>query len=231
MKAKHMKLLLTSGGVTNASIHRAFVDLLGKPIETAHALLIPTAAYGHPAVHPENVRNFIAGTAPNSLASLGWASVGVLELTALSSISAARWHRWLADADVLLVDGGDAVYLAHWLRESGVAEILKTRPELVCVGISAGSMVMAPRVGDFFTQWEPATGHTDRTLGFVDFAIFPHLGLFAENNLPNARKWVRQIGLPGFVLDEQSAVQVVDGQVTIISEGDAYYLTPESSVD
>ena len=38
-----MKLLLTSGGVTNTSINDALVDLLGKPITECHALCIPTA--------------------------------------------------------------------------------------------------------------------------------------------------------------------------------------------
>ena len=36
-----MKLLLTSGGVTNDSIRAALVGLLGKPIEEADALAIP----------------------------------------------------------------------------------------------------------------------------------------------------------------------------------------------
>jgi dipeptidase E len=33
-----VKLLLTSAGITNASIHEALVDLLGKPIEESDAL-------------------------------------------------------------------------------------------------------------------------------------------------------------------------------------------------
>jgi dipeptidase E len=38
-----MKLLLTSGGVTNPSIHAALERLLDKPIAASHALCIPTA--------------------------------------------------------------------------------------------------------------------------------------------------------------------------------------------
>ena len=40
-----MKLLLTSAGVSNTSIHAALVDLLGKPIAESSALFIPTAIY------------------------------------------------------------------------------------------------------------------------------------------------------------------------------------------
>ena len=107
-----MKLLLTSGGVTNTSIHDALVDLLGKPIAECHALCIPTAQWGHPMCGPASVRGFIAaGTEFRYLSGLGWASLGVLELTALPAIGAERWVPWLREADVLLVDGGDATYL------------------------------------------------------------------------------------------------------------------------
>ena len=39
-----MKLLLTSAGINNTSIHNALVDLLGKPIAESSALCIPTAS-------------------------------------------------------------------------------------------------------------------------------------------------------------------------------------------
>ncbi len=43
-----MKLLLTSGGISNNSIRDALVDLLGKPIAESSALCIPTAIYAFP---------------------------------------------------------------------------------------------------------------------------------------------------------------------------------------
>jgi dipeptidase E len=43
-----MRLLLTSAGISNPSIHEALVDLLGKPIADCSALCIPTAAYALP---------------------------------------------------------------------------------------------------------------------------------------------------------------------------------------
>jgi hypothetical protein len=53
------------------------------------------------------------------MAGLGWKSVGVLELTALPSIEPDRWMRWVREADVLLANGGDALFLAHWMRQAG----------------------------------------------------------------------------------------------------------------
>ncbi|WIB76700.1 Type 1 glutamine amidotransferase-like domain-containing protein [Curtobacterium sp. MCPF17_002] len=207
-----MKLLLTSGGVTNPSIRAALVDLLGRPIADSHALVVPTAQWGHPMCGPASVRNGIEG-----FAGLGWASVGVLELTALPTIGVERWGAWVREADVLLVDGGDATYLAHWMRASGLADVLPSLPDTVWVGVSAGSMVMTPRIGKSFVEWPSAVD--DRTLGVVDFSIFPHLDAFPENSLAHAERWAVDIGGPAYAIDEQTAITVVDGAVEVVSEG------------
>jgi dipeptidase E len=86
-----LKLLLTSGGVTNPSIHSALVQLLGKPIGDSDALCIPTAEYGHPMCTPASAWRFIAGRSPSPMCDLGWKSLGLLELTALPTIGAERW--------------------------------------------------------------------------------------------------------------------------------------------
>jgi dipeptidase E len=215
-----VKLLLTSGGVQNPSIHEALVGLLGKPIAECHALCIPTAEYGHPMCTPASVRRFIAGESPSAMCDLGWSSVGVLELTALPSIGEERWVPWVREADVLLVDGGDAVYLGHWMRESGLADLLPSLPETVWVGVSAGSMVMTPRIGEDFVHWRPPTGG-DSTLGVVDFSIFPHLDheLMPENTLAAAESWAADIGGPAYAIDDQTAIMVTDGAVEVVSEG------------
>src|SRR5690349_13542118 len=85
-----MRLLLTSAGITNPSIHDALVELLGKPIAAASALCIPTAAYAHPMAGPGAAWRFISGREPRCpMCELGWQSLGVLELTALPSIDEA----------------------------------------------------------------------------------------------------------------------------------------------
>ncbi len=213
-----MKLLLTSGGVTNASIRDALVGLLGKPIEDATALCIPTAQWGHPMCDPTTARGFVTGLPPwGGMTSLAWKSLGLLELTALPTIGAERWVPWVKAADVLLVDGGDATYLCHWMRESGLADLIPSLPDTTWVGVSAGSMVMTPRIGDSFVEWPSAPD--DRTLGIVDFAIFPHLDVFPTNTLGAAERWAADIGIPGYVMDDQTAIRVVDGSVDVVSEG------------
>jgi len=171
-----MKYLLTSAGIKNRSIHNALLDLLGKPIADCSALCIPTAGYGHPLSGPGRAWNFISGKEPQCpMCELGWKSLGVLELTALPSIDKKRWVGWVRQADVLLVNGGDAVYLGHWMRQSGLADLLPSLDKTVWVGLSAGSMVMTPRVGEEFVESKPSITGDDITLGVVDFSIFPHV--------------------------------------------------------
>ena len=213
-----MKLLLTSAGVKNASIHDALVDLLGRPIGDSNALCIPTAQYGHPQVSPEGAWRFISGQSRLPMCDLGWKSLGVLELTALPSIDEERWVSWVRETDVLLVSGGDALYLCHWMRQSGLADLLPSLRETVWVGLSAGSMVMTPRIGADFVGWKPPTGD-DRTLGIVDFSIFPHLGLEPENTMAGAEKWAAEIAGPGYAIDDETAIRVTDGAVDVVSEG------------
>ncbi|MBK7180729.1 MAG: Type 1 glutamine amidotransferase-like domain-containing protein [Chloroflexi bacterium] len=223
-----MKFLLTSAGIKNASIRNALLDLLGKPIAECNALCIPTASYGHHMVSPVMAWQFISGQETETpMVELGWKSVGILELTALPSIDKERWIAWVYEADVLLVNGGDPLYLAYWLRQSGLADLLPSLRELVWVGLSAGSMVMAPHIGQEFVGWTPPSGG-DETLGLVDFAIFPHLGheMLPNNTLANAEKWAAGVQVPGYAMDDETAIKVVDGAVEVISEGRWKLFTP-----
>ena len=223
-----MKLLLTSAGVKNTSIHDALVDLLGEPISESSALCIPTAMYGHPMAGPGvKVWQFISGRSENPMVDLGWKSVGVLELTALPSIDRDRWVPMVQEADVLLVAGGDALYLCHWMRQSGLTDLLPSLHETVWVGLSAGSMVMTPRIGENFVQWRPPAGD-DTTLGIVDFSICPHVAPdgMPGNSMAFAERWAAGLGVPAYAMDDQTAIKVVDGTVEVISEGNWKLLTP-----
>ena len=147
--------------------------------------------------------------------------MGVLELTALPSIDKKRWVGWVQQADVLLVNGGDAVYLGHWMRQSGLADLLPSLDKTVWVGLSAGSMVMTPRVGEEFVESKPSITGDDITLGVVDFSICPHVDHpdLPENTMAAAERWAARLGGPAYAIDDQTAIKVVDGVVEIVSEG------------
>jgi dipeptidase E len=214
-----MKLLLTSAGIKNAGIHDALLGLLGKPIAECDALCIPTASYGHAPGGIRGAWRFITGQATTPMCELGWKSLGVLELTALPSLDEEAWVPVVEEADVLLVNGGDALYLAHHMRLSGLADLLPSL-DSVWVGLSAGSMVMTPRIGEDFVTWRPPTGG-DETLGFVDFSIFPHVDhpALPENTMAEAERWAAELGVPAYAIDDDTAIKVVDGTVDVVSEG------------
>jgi dipeptidase E len=216
-----MKFLLTSAGIKNTSIHDALLDLLGKPIAESNALCIPTASYGHPMAGPGAAWRFISGQEPRCpMCELGWKSLGVLELTALPSIDEEQWVPMVQETDALLVNGGDPLYLCYWMRRSGLADLLPSLRETVWVGLSAGSTVMAPSIGEYFVRWTPPTGG-DETLGIVNFAMFPHLDHedMPDNSMAGAEKWAAAMPGPAYAIDDQTAIKVADGAVEVVSEG------------
>ena len=214
-----MKLLLTSGGIKNASIRDTLVELLGKPIAESSALCVPTAMHAMPG-GANSAWRFFNGLLPTPLCELGWKSMGVLELTALPSLDAEQWVPMVKETDVLLVGGGDVLYLAHWMRESGLADLFPSLNETVYVGVSAGSLALTPSVGEFFIGWRPPTGG-DNALGLVDFAMFPHLDhpKLPDNSMAGAEEWAATMPVPGYAVDDDTAIKVTDGTVEVISEG------------
>jgi len=237
-----MRALLTSAGVKNRTINDALVDLLDKPIAEADALIIPTAAYpfrGGPGL----AWRAISGKASSPLAELGWRSMGVLELTALPSIEEATWVSAVRDADALLVFGGDPLFLANWMRRSGLNRLLPTlRSEAVYVGVSAGSMAAASTFVETYT--EPPRGNdgplksedivfatpqgdvhrilvTAQGAGLVDFAVIPHFehAEHADASMANAERWAARIPAPTYAIDDETAIKVVDGVAEVVSEG------------
>jgi dipeptidase E len=235
-----MKLLLTSSGITNASIAGALEDLLGKRISESNALFVPTAIYPFPG-GGQMAWDALSGERAGWLVGLGWKSLGLLELTALPSIERVAWEPTVQGTDAVLVWGGDVLFLAHWMRESGLSELLPSM-NAVYVGVSAGSMVTAPTfvetyvdpprgVGEVISTTNvvfatrggdaPRTLVTARGLGLVDFALIPHFenADHEDASLANAAKWARTIPAPTYAIDDQSAVKVDGDSVEVVSAG------------
>jgi len=227
-----MKLLLTSAGIKNTTIHDTLVDLLGKPIDESSALCIPTAIYAFRG-GARSAWQLISGHAASPLCELGWKNLGVLELTALPSIERTHWTTAVQESDALLVGGGDPLYLRYWIQQSGLSDLLPSLPETVWVGVSAGSLVMGPHVGEEFVYGSPPTradGADDRALGLVDFAMFPHLDHEAmpDHSMANAERWAARLPVPGYAMDDETAIRVVDDTVEVVSEGQWKLFAPDS---
>ena len=244
-----MKLLLTSAGIHNPTIQDALVELLGKPIAESTALVIPTAIYPFRGGQFASYR-MITGNGPSHLADLGWKSLGVLELSVLPSIEEDAWVPTVREADALLFWGGDPLFLANWMRRSGLADLLPTlRPEAVYVGVSAGSIAATSTFVETYTEQPRGTdgplksedivfttpeGDLHRLLvtgegaGLVDFAVIPHFEHpdHTDASLANAEKWAAHIPAPTYAIDDDSAIKVVDGTVEVVSEGQWKLFTP-----
>jgi len=238
-----MKLLLTSGGISNTSIYNALVKLLGKPIAESNALFVPTAIYpfrygARLAWHP------ISGQTKSPLCGLGWKSMGLLELTALPSLEKEVWLPAVQDADALLFWGGDPLYLSYWLQQSGLAGLLPSLlSKLVYVGVSAGSMAASkvfaetysnprggngtPLTSESIVFSTPQGEEVSRTLvtaegaGLVDFALIPHFNHpdHPDASTVNAEKWAAKLPVPVYAIDDQTAIKLVNGTFEVVSEG------------
>jgi dipeptidase E len=214
-----MKLLLTSAGISNISIRNALVDLLGKPIEESKALFIPTAIYGITG-GAEIIRKVICGTMGDPFCEAGWKSLGLLELTALPTIKKELWVTMLQETDALLVGGGDCQYLCYWMQQSGLSEMLPSLlHKIAYVGLSAGSMIMTRFGTTYGNHTLPA--ESEKSLGFVDFAIHPHLDheWFPDNSLPNLERLANTIPVPSYIIDDHTAIKVIDSNIEVVSEG------------
>jgi len=221
-----MKLLLTSAGISNTSIHNALVDLLGKPVAEASAVFVPTAIYGIPG-GGDIVRRVIRGSLGDPFCELGWKSLALLELTALPSIKKELWVPMLQETDALLVGGGDCQYLCYWMQQSGLTDLLPSLlRKIVYVGLSAGSMVMT-RFGTTYNN-HTLPAESNKSLGLVDFALHPHLDheWFPKNSLANIEKLAETLPMPSYAIDDQTAIKVTDGSVEVISEGHWKLLNP-----
>ena len=237
-----MRALLTSAGIRNSSIHDALVDLLGRPIAESNALFIPTAIYPFPG-GPGMAWRAISGKASSPLSELGWKSLGLLELTVLPNLEEAIWVPTVRDADALLVWGGDPLFLANWMRRSGLTGLLPTlRSETVYVGVSAGSIAAASTFAETYSEpprgiqgpvksedivFATSQGDVHRILvtghgaGLVDFAVIPHLehADHPDASFANAEKWAARIPVPTYAIDDETAIRVVDGAAQVVSEG------------
>jgi dipeptidase E len=226
-----MRLLLTSGGITNASIRSALVDLIGKPIEQSAAAFVPTA------IHAMNHGGEYLFETINEQREFGWRRLSVLELAAMTTLLQAHWRSTLENVDVIVVGGGNTPYLSYWFQRSGFAEVL---PELlercVYVGISAGSMVATQSfhidrkrlretgvyADDQYGDIAPPQAGSDFTMRLVGFTLRPHLNAaeFDRVTRRDMEQAAAEVDVPLYAIDDQTAIKVVDDRIEVVSEGE-----------
>jgi dipeptidase E len=235
-----MKLLLTSSGIANPSIHDALGDLLGKPIAESSALFVPTGMHPFPG-GGRGAADAIRGEAKSPLCDLGWKSLGVLELTALTSIQPESWVPTLQETDALLVWGGNVAYLCYWMRQSGLSDLFSSLENLVYVGVSAGSIATTPYNCDadwnlqFFPTGSAVAVGCESAIGLVDFALCVHLDnpdpIFEDNSMANIQRWAAGVPASTYAIDDETAIKVIGDNVEVVSEGHWRLFTPVAAGD
>ncbi|HAQ02522.1 hypothetical protein A2467_01915 [Candidatus Nomurabacteria bacterium RIFOXYC2_FULL_36_8] len=213
-----MKLLLTSAGISNDSIKKSFFDLVGKKPEDISLAFIPTASNVEKGDKKDwFIKDLIV------LKNLNLKSISIVDI---SAIERNIWEPQLKEADVLYFEGGNTFHLMEWMNKSGLGEIL---PELlktkVYVGVSAGSMILSPDLllNTLQKLYKEDLEKTENINGInlVNFYILPHLkNEHPVRNKENILEAIKDIKNKVYVLDDNSAIEVVDGIIKIISEGE-----------
>lgn len=212
-----MKFLLTSAGITNASIGKALFELLGKSASETSVAFIPTAANLVADDKSWLVENY------NDFLKLGLQSFDTVDI---SAVPKENWIKRFEAADVLCFGGGDEQYLAKAMRESGVAEVLPTLwKSKVYVGISAGSMVVGKLLASHLTKqlWpEESFVGEEAGLGLLNLSILPHLNsdYFSHLRKPLIQSLADQFPQTVYALDDASALKIIDDQIEMVSEGE-----------
>ena len=220
-----MKLLLTSNGLSNNLITKAFNELIGKDPKDSKVAFIPTAA------NPERGNKDWLIDDLYRIKNCGY-YVDIIELTA---IRPDELKIALKDMDAIFVGGGNTFYLSYWMQKSGLfdmlPDLLKTK---VYAGISAGSMIAGASLlpsdalddlqkfkDDHYYEKAVQGEASNKTLNLVDIVFRPH---FNSKDFPKVRKEVLEqiaykFSYPLYALDDESALKIVDDWIEIVSEG------------
>ena len=204
-----MKLLLTSGGLSNVSIQKAFRQLTGKSPQDTKVGFVPTAA----SAEGGNKDWLIQDLTKLRVAGFGW--IDIVDFSA----AGVNWRSRLKAVDVIYVSGGNTFHLLDQARKAGFDKwIIEALKHKVYVGSSAGSILATPTIA--------VAGLADHNLprlkdleglGLVNFEFIPHVPEFIDPN--SAEQYGKTTKRAVYVVDDQTAIKVEDDDTTVISEG------------
>lgn len=231
------KLLLTSNGLSNDSIKKAFLDLVGKPANDIKVAFIPTAGLADGGDKEWLINDM------HRIRSLGC----YVDVVDIAQLTKDEWLPRIDVCDVIFVGGGNTFYLSYWMQQSGLfdmlPELLKTK---VYAGISAGSIVTGTSLtltsqaiknpqafeDEQYELFGPTGRSSAKSLNFVDFVFRSHFNsrFFFMVNKDELEKRAKEIGQVVYALDDDSALKVIDGKVTeVITEGEWLKVDPKEA--
>ncbi|OHB25811.1 MAG: hypothetical protein A2542_00930 [Parcubacteria group bacterium RIFOXYD2_FULL_52_8] len=213
-----MKFVLTSAGITNKSIAKAVVDVVGLPKEQIKMAFVPTAADRYDGDKGWLIQNL------QECKEQGYAQVDVVPMAA---IPVDETLRRLEESHVIFFGGGSEYRLLRVLHDTGLYKelprLLETR---LYLGLSAGAMIVGHFVPKDVSNWlyvdDQIPEEYEEPYGWVDCIFFPHLNGSDFTNLrkENIESLRGMYDHPIYALDDQSALKVVDGKMEVITEGE-----------
>ena len=214
-----MRLVLTSGGISNKSIENELKNIIGKDFNGLKMLFCITASnYEGGDMNDWLIDDIIC------FKNLGF-KIDICDINGINIENFLPRFEW---SDVVYFEGGNTQWLRKCIEISGLEKhlkkLLKTR---VWIGTSAGSCVLCPTIcnscQDLFD--ENIRKHPIDGLGLVDFQFVPHLNndsfpKIKKENIINASKNLKKIdGKKLYIMDDNSAIFINNENIKIISEG------------
>jgi dipeptidase E len=210
-----MKLLLTSAGITNEKIAKAFFNLVDKEPGNVKVGFVPTAAN---AEKGNKVDWFFRQY--EDLRRIGIRWIDVIDFSAAD----VEWRQRLDECDVIYLTGGNTFYLLDQMRRTGFNDyLLQVLDTKVYVGGSASAIALTPSIAiAALPPGDPnLPGLKDLTgLGLVDFEIRPHC---TKESFTGVEAYAKHCLNPVYALDDQSAIRISNGEVGVISQGEWRY--------
>lgn len=214
-----MRLVLTSGGISNKSIENELKNIIGKDLKGLKMIFCTTASnYEGGDMNDWLIKDII------HFKDLGF-KIDVCDINGINKENFLPRFEW---SDVIYFEGGNTQWLRRCIKSSGLENHLKSLLETrVWIGTSAGSIVLCPTIcnscQDLFD--DNIQGYPTDGLGLVDFQFVPHLNneffpKIKKEYISNASKNLKAIdGKKLLVMDDNGAVFIDNGKTKIVSEG------------
>lgn len=209
-----MRLFLTSAGLSNQKLVKAFEDLVNPSGDKIKIAFIPTAANVEVGDKDWLIEDY------SNLKKQGY----MVDIVDISAIDKDIWQPRLDEANVLFLGGGNTFHLMRWVEKSGLKELLpKYLQDKVYVGISAGSCIAGPTIYNSVQNLfgEKYELKIERGLELVDFQLIPHLNsdFFPKIREEYLKEAAKDLTEPVYAIDDNSAVVVNNEKIDIVTEG------------
>lgn len=193
------KIVLTSTGLSNTKIQKAFIKLIDKT-DNKSVVIITTAA-------KEKEKNKYSKLAKRQFKEMGFNKVDFIDVECENP-------KKLKNYDIIYVCGGNTFYLLNYIKKSGAGKIIKKliKQGVIYIGVSAGSIIPGPSIKNASEIGSDINkiGITEfNGLNIIPWIIVPHYTTSLENQV---KKFEKKYNIRVICLTDNQAIIVQDGK-------------------